>query len=688
METVVIGIDLGTTNTLACYMKKGKPTLFKFDGDKMLPSMLYVEKDGSFTIGHEAKVKGESDPDNLIRSSKTYMGSPDKKWEMRGKSLTPTDVATEILRVVKATVLKKLKKEEDTIVKAVITVPAYFSGKQKTETKKAGERVGLEVLRIITEPMSAAVAAGRSNNVNGKLLVVDVGGGTYDLCILEADPNAEEYKAIDTDGDHHLGGDNFDKKLYDYFLERLGEKTGMNFSSLTASGLSENDYASLRGRLRSIVETTKVALSQNMEKEVSIPNLFPYKGSPYTFDIIIDRDQFNDVCEEIFEKITSQLTNFLNNQSFPINEIDSVVLAGGSCYIPRIRDDVENIVHQQVDTELPLDTLVVIGACIVAEHEANGITTGSHTEVVSHSMGVGVIDEAGIYVLSKILEKGRPYGENIVCEFTKPYTTSMDNQTTVDINIYEAGDGAEDIADIESHELYGSITLDGIRPAPKGVPCINVTFSYDKNQTLKVTAEDMDTHIKKEVSIKENEKVEIKPKQLPVDFMLLLDKSGSMDGEPMRKAKEACNALIKDIIDLSVHRLGFVFFDHNAKLESNLVNNKDRLCKIINDVPDRVDGGTNMYPAFREAEKALKNSTNNKVIIMVSDGDPFDESETLIKARNLEDMGIKIIAIGVGNIKETFLRNLAGNGLYYTINNMNQLEETFRVAIPAIMEKM
>ena len=684
METVTIGIDLGTTNTLACYMKKGKPTLFKFDGEKMLPSMLYVETDGTLTIGHEARVKGEGSPDNLIRSSKTFMGDPDKKWKIRGKSLNPTDVAAEILRQVKSTVLKKLKKDNDTIVKAVITVPAYFSGKQKTETKKAGEQAGLEVLRIITEPMAAAVAAGRTKELNGKILVVDIGGGTYDLSILEADPQADEYKAIDTDGDHHLGGDDFDKLLYNYFLNRLGEKTGMDFSSLNTSGLSENDYGSLRGRLYSVVESTKKALSESMEKEVSVINLFPYKGSPYTFDIVIDRDQFDDICEELYSKITTRLKNFLSRQKFTINDIGNVILAGGSCYIPRIRDEVEKIINKQVDTELSLDTLVVIGACIVADHEASGIETkGGFQDIISHSMGVGIIDENGNYILSKILEKGTPYP----CEHTRPYTTSIDNQTAVDINIYEAGSDAEDIADIESHDLYGSMTLDGIRPAPKGVPSINVTFSYDKNQTLKVTAEDKDTHVRKQILIRENEKVAIKPRQMPVDFVLLLDTSGSMDGTPMQEAKNACYALVNEIIDLSVHRLGLISFDNNVSLIYSLGNNRKELCNRIKNIS--ADGGTYMFPAFRMAENALNNSTNNKVIIMVSDGQPFDPAETLTKARHLERNGTKIIAIGVGNsINKTFLRNLVGSGLYYTIKNMSKLEETFRTAIPAIMEKM
>ena len=691
MDTVTIGIDLGTTNTLACYMKKGKPMLFKFDGEKMLPSMLYVETDGSLTIGHEARVKGEGDPDNLIRSSKTYMGDPEKKWDYRGKSLNPTDVATEILRQVKDTVLKKIKKKDDQkkddiIVKAVITVPAYFSGKQKTETKKAGERAGLEVLRIITEPMAAAVAAGRTKELNGKLLVVDIGGGTYDLSILEADPQAEEYKAIDTDGDHRLGGDDFDKLLYNYFLDRLGEKTGMDFSSLAASGLSVNDYGSLRGRLYAEVEKTKKKLSESMEKEVSITNLFPYKGSPYTFDIVIDREQFDEICEGLYDKVTKRLEDFLKRQEFSIDNIDSVILAGGSCYIPRIREEVEKIVHQQVDTELSLDTLVVIGACIVADHEASGIEAkGGFQDIISHSMGVGIIDDDGNYVLSKILEKGKSYP----CEYTRPYTTSLDNQTTVDINIYEAGSDAEDITDIESHDLYGSMTLDGIRPAPKGTPSINVTFSYDKNQTLKVTAEDMDTHVRKQILIRENEKVAIKARQMPVDFMLLLDASGSMGGQPMTEAQKACNALVNELIDFSTHRLGLVYFNTYANLLLELSQDPQAMHAQINSIC--AGGQTNMIAAFDEADKALAESTNSKVVIIISDGHPYPASDrqTLNKADELRSHGIRIVAIGVGNgVEYSFLEKLANEGDAYKLNNMNELEDTFRTAIPAIMEKV
>ena len=684
MDTVTIGIDLGTTNTLTCYMKKGKPTLIRFDGETMLDSLLYVDKDGNYIIGAKAGVEGVSDPDHLIRSSKTFMGDAEKKWEYRGKTLTPTDVAAEILGKVRETVLKRMKKENDTIVKAVITVPAYFSGKQKTETKKAGERAGIEVLRIITEPMAAAVAAGRNKELNGKILVVDLGGGTFDLSILEADPQAEEYRAIDTDGDHHLGGDDFDHLLYQYFLERLGENTGMDFSSLDASGLSVGDYGSLRGRLISEVEKTKKALSESTEKEVSITNLFPYRGGSYTFDIIIDRDQFDEICEGIYEKISTRLENFLKKQPFSRDEIDSVILAGGSCYIPRIRADVEKLIHGQADTELDLEKLVVIGACIVAEHEASGIEAkGGFQDIISHSMGVEIVDADGNHVLSKILLRGEAYP----CENTRPYTTSVDNQTAVDINIYEAGSDAEDIASLDRHDLYGSMTLDGIDPAPKGTADIRVTFSYDKNQALKVTAEDQKTKVRKQILIRENEKVAINPRQMPVDFMLLLDTSGSMQGTPLKEAKKACSALVNEIIDFSVHRLGLVAFETQSKLVYPLGNDR----RVMNANIERIiaGGGTNMRSAFFVAEKEMDPGTNQRVIIMVSDGEPFDPDETLHKVSSLRKKGVRIVAIGVGNsINKNFLKKLAGDGLYYTINNMNELEGTFRTAIPAIMEKM
>ena len=459
----------------------------------------------------------------------------------------------------------------------------------------------------------------------------------------------------------------------------------MDFSESETSGLSAIEYDRLTGDFETAVEKTKKELSDSTEAEVSLANLFLYKGRQYTFDIIVDREQFDEICEGLYEKISTRLKNFLERQSFPLSEISNVILAGGSCYIPRIRADVEKIVKQKVDTELTLDTLVVIGASIVAEHEASGVEAkGGFQDVISHSMGVEIIDDFGNSILSKILEKGISYP----CQYTRPYTTTMDNQTSVDINIYEAGSDAENIADVNSHDLYGSLTLDGIRPAPKGKPVINVTFSYDKNQTLKVTAEDADTKVRKQILIRENERVAIKPRQMPVDFMLLLDASSSMGGDPMTEAKSACNALVNNMIDFSVHRLGLVSFDTDANLLLDLSRNQEDMHNKINGI--RTGGSTNMIDAFEKADKALGNSTNSKVVIVVSDGHPYPatDKQTLNAANKLRASGIRIVAIGAGSrIGEPFLRKLANEGDAYKIDSMRELEKTFGTVIPGIVEK-
>ena len=377
METVTIGIDLGATNTFACYMKKGKPTLCNFygdiDGEKM-PSLVYVEKDGSLTIGCAAESNGYVNPDHLIRFSPTYMGDPSKHYVMRGKSLTPTDVAAEILCHVKTRLTNRLRKSDnDTAVKAVIAVPEYFSGIQEAEMKKAGECAGIEVVRIITEPMAAAVAAGWTKELKGKLLVVYIDDGSFSLSILEADPPAENYKVIDTAVDRSLGGDDFDRTLCDYFLERLGEKTGMDFSTPDACGLDEIEYNILRWyHLKREAERTLTYMgdfSELTEWEVCIPSLFTYKGSPYDFEIVVDREQLDEIFQSIYQKISVKLENFLQKSLFSIDMIDSVIVVGDSRYISHICAGAETLAHQQEVTQLDL-TAFAVGACIAGEHES------------------------------------------------------------------------------------------------------------------------------------------------------------------------------------------------------------------------------------------------------------------------------------------------------------------------------
>ena len=692
MSEIFVGIDLGTTNTLACYLKKGKPELIHFPGSgKMIPSVLFVDESGKVTVGQMAKKLGVMNPLNVIRSSKTYMADAKKIWKINGKEFTPTDVAAEILKAVKAQILKKLRCPPETKVNAVITVPAYFTGNQKDETKKAGVTAGLNVLQIITEPMAAAVAAVRELELNEKVFVVDLGGGTFDISVLEADQQTHIYRALDTDGDRKLGGDDFDTLIYNYFIGIIQDDLGLDLSDQKKSGLDFNEYYSMTGRVREEAEKAKIDLSDATTYQVELPNLFYYGGKNYDFSLEITREEFDDICQPLYDKITSRIKKFIEvSDKFKLSEISTIILAGGSCYIPKVRSEVEKIFRKKADSQLNLDTLVVLGACFVSE-SINGGVAIKPQDILSHSLGVEVLSpKTRKMVLSKILNKGDVYP----CEFTKIYTTSQDNQTTVPIYVYEAGADAEDIEAIEAHEYYGDVSLENIEKAPAKVPQIRVTFSYDKDGTLVVTAQDSQSGKKNLIEIKKGAQPVRKNIQAAIDFMLLLDTSGSMGnnvyhstGSALDEAKQACKILFTRMIDFSVHRMGFITFDSSVKRLSPLTNKADRLESLLDDL--RAGGVTDLLSALQVAEENLRASSNRKVIIIVTDGYPYpcDPYEVLRCANNLKNNSIRIVTIGAGSdIGEDFIRDISSPGDAYKIDDMSKLQETFETALLAIFE--
>lgn len=510
MEEVFVGIDLGTTNTLACYLRRGRPNFIRFAGSgEMLPSVLYVDDEKKIFVGEKAKQRGIIDPVNVIRSSKTYMADFEKTWTVHGKNFTPTKVATEILREVKRQIIKKLRCGDDAKINAVITVPAYFTANQKDETKKAGVAAGFNVLQIITEPMAAAVAVVHELGLDEKIFVVDLGGGTFDISVLQADQKNRTYRALDIDGDRKLGGDDFDALIYNYFIEIIQNETGLNLSTQKKSSLEYNEYYSMRGRVLEAAEDAKVALSEQEAYTADLMNLFQYDGKNYDFSVTLTREKFNEICQPLYEKISSRINKFIaESGKFKPDEIGTVILAGGSCHIPKVKADVEKIFGKRTDTQLDLGTLVAVGACFVAE-TFSGVKTDASTEgeqppekfedIISHSLGVEVLASDGVSkVLSKIIRKGDVYP----CEKTKLYTTTMDDQTTIPIYIYEAGSDCENIADIDAHEFYGDLLLEIEDTAPAGVPVINVTFKYDKSGTLEVVARDENSGVNKSIKIK------------------------------------------------------------------------------------------------------------------------------------------------------------------------------------------
>ena len=683
-ETIRVGIDLGTTNTLACYLKKGKLDLIKFPGSgKLIPSVIYVDEEKNISVGSKARKKGILDPRNEIRSAKTYMGDDKKMWTCNGLAFTPTEVATQVLQEVKKGIIKKTKCGEDAEIEAIITVPAYFNSKQKEETKKAGEKAGFFVKRIITEPMAAAVAAVKELSLSEKVFIVDLGGGTFDLSVLEADPEKHEYKALDIDGDRKLGGDDFDKKVYEYFISIIEDDLGIDLSDQKKSGLDYKSYYAMVGQIREVAENAKIDLSDTEETGVNIPNLFNYNGKLYNFDITFTRKEFNDLCRELYDKIIRRIKNFIaSSTKFTLKDIGEVILVGGSCYIPYIQEAVENIFHMSVSTELERDTLVAMGAGFIANFD-NGSEENPFKDILSHSLGIEVTDpQTYASTLSKLLKKGESYP----CHKSSIYTTISDNQTAIDINIYEAGSDCEDIANIAKHDFLGSFTLEGIKKAPKGEPKIEVTFSFDDSQILTVHAKDLDSGVEKEIEVKKGQRPKKMRRQSPVDFMLLIDTSGSMFGSALAEAKEACYALLKEMIDFTVHRMGLVNFSSEAQLLSSLSSDSDLLVKYVRNM--KAQGSTNMTAALRLAYEELSKSANEKVVIIVTDGDPDNSHSALGYAENLAKAHIRVISIGVGrSVNFAFLNQLSDKKDVYELDNMSKLKDTFKKVVLSVTEK-
>lgn len=691
MRKVQVGIDLGTTNTLVSCRIKGKLKLIKFNGSTMLPSVIYVEKqdDGSIReiVGKLARKKGIQDPDNYIASSKTYIGltgEHKKTWTCHGRTYTPTDVATKILEEVHKKVRSTYDLEDDDIVQAVITIPAYFTSAQSDETKRAGERAGMEVIQIITEPVAAAFSV--AEEVKGKIFVVDLGGGTFDVSVLEL---GEEDRTLEVGGERKLGGDDFDDILVKKFLTYIEEQLGINLQTLEESGLSRLEYYLMMSKIRMAAIETKEELSDNEEYEINIPSLFEYaEDKYYNFSRIITREEFEQMCKPLFDRILKVIDDVVKkSKKFKKEELKKIFLVGGSCYISKIQKDIEEYFHMVTDAEQDRAIQVVMGAGKIAD-AWNGMTDSPWKDIISHDMGIEIINDYQKREFSKLLSKGDGYP----CEVRGSYKTAYDNQTSVVIKVYEKTDrSASDF--IEKNEsafdLYGSFELSGIIPAPAGKTPIEVTFNYDKSRTLKVTAKDTKNNIKQEVILHKGELLKDTTStnvQEATDFYLLLDVSGSMYGNRIKAAKKACKKLIQETLDLSVHKLGLISFGNFAHVVCELTQDRGALMVGLEQI--EVNGSTEMATAIRNATNRLKKSKNRKALIIVTDGEPNSKSETSEEAKKAKELGISIATIGVQNSEMNYLGNLSSDkNLTYNVNNIDSMSEVFGKAVENLLRK-
>ncbi|MDM8535981.1 Hsp70 family protein [Desulfobacterales bacterium HSG17] len=479
---ISVGIDLGTTNSACCALINGKFKFLKFRGKELLPSAI-LWQDGKLTVGEKARKKSVIYSDNFIKSSKTFMGNFKKKWTIEDRNFSTTDVASEILSHIKKAAEKYFETNQK--ITSVITVPAYFTANQINETKIAGENAGFIVKQIITEPVAAAIAYGFEDQINQKIFVVDIGGGTFDVSILEIDGN--KYQTLAIEGDNKLGGDNFDEVILEMCFKKIRQTAGLDLSSMEKTALPKNDFLQARQRLIIESEIKKIELSEVENVEIEIPNLFNYKEKPYNFSLSLSRDEFQEEAKYLLNKIRRTIKKCIDDVSISSSDIDKVILVGGTSYMPIIQNYIKELFGQKPYSDMDLSKLVAMGAALVADNENDTIKV---RDIISHSLGIEIIGKEFARILYK--------NDNYPISKSEIFTTTVDYQENIDVRVFEG----EDEKFVDNNEFYGNFILNEIERARAGSPQIEVSFMFDRSRDLHVIAKDLRTGSKKSKTIK------------------------------------------------------------------------------------------------------------------------------------------------------------------------------------------
>ena len=469
----IIGIDLGTTNSCVAVIEGGEPTVItNSEGSRTTPSVVAFTKDGERLVGQLAKNQAVTNPDRTVISIKRHMGS-DYKVDIDGKKYTPQEIS--------AMILQKLKTEAEgylgeKVTDAVITVPAYFTDSQRQATKDAGQIAGLNVQRIINEPTAAALAYGIDKENEQKIVVYDLGGGTFDVSVIEIADGVQEVLA--TAGNNHLGGDDFDQRLIDYFVAEFKKSDGIDL---------KNDKFAMQ-RLKDEAEKAKIALSNAPSVNVNIPYITADATGPKHLNVQLTRAKFNELTADLVEATMGPFKQAISDSGLSMNEIDKVLLVGGSTRIPAVQEAVKKYTGKDPFKGINPDECVAMGAALqggVLNKEVTGLLL---LDVTPLSLG---IETAG-GVCTRMIERNK----TIPTKHSQIFSTYSDNQPSVDINILQ---GEREFA--KDNKSIGTFRLDGIAPAPRGIPQIEVTFDIDANGIVNVSAKDLGTGKEQHISI-------------------------------------------------------------------------------------------------------------------------------------------------------------------------------------------
>lgn len=472
----IIGIDLGTTNSCVAVMEGGQPTVIvNSEGTRTTPSVVAFTKKGERLVGEPAKRQAVTNPERTVSSIKREMGSG-YKVKIDKKNYSPQEIS--------AFILMKLKKDAEDylgqrVTEAVITVPAYFSDAQRQATKDAGRIAGLKVERIINEPTAAALAYGLDNGEAQKILVYDLGGGTFDVSVIEIGDKVIEVLA--TSGDNHLGGDDFDKRLSDYIVSEFKRTEGIDLGK---------DKVALQ-RITEEAEKAKKELSSAQTVNINLPFITTTKAGPVHLDMNITRAKFNELTSDLVERTTGPVITALNDAGITKGELNKVLLVGGSTRIPAVQDKVRQLTGLEPSKNMNPDECVALGASIQGGKLAGDSGNASELLLLDVTPLTLSIETVG-GIATHLIEKN----STIPCRKSQVFSTAMSGQTNVEIKVLQ---GERQFA--RDNKLLGTFRLNGIRRAPAGVPQIEVTFDIDANGIVHVSAKDLDTGREQSITI-------------------------------------------------------------------------------------------------------------------------------------------------------------------------------------------